>query len=650
MPEHRFPPARLALRPLAFALALLAAAPAGADTAAALHAALTNIEKGNWEAAAAVAEGPVARDIVEWYRLRAGDALLGDYEAFLARRADWPGLTLIRTKGEEAVARSTTPERVVAWFDAAQPTTAEGAIALIRALAATGQGDAARSEAMRAWIALSFTADEQAALLAAYAETLAPVHDRRLDRLLWEGETAEARRMLPLVGPGWRALAEARIALREDAPGVDTRLKAVPGTLADDPGLAYERFTWRMRRDRYEEAATLIVERSGSAESLGRPEDWAERRALLARRLLRDGDPRMAYRVAASHQLAGGSDYADLEFVAGFAALRQLGDAAAALDHFRRLTAAVTTPISLARGAYWEGRALEAQGQGDAARAAYGRAAQYQTAYYGLLASERLGVPLDPSVLGGGGKADWRAASFAGSSVLDAALLLQKAGDRALSKRFFLHLAEGLGPKDRAALGDLALEIGEPHIAVLIGKQAAEAGVILPRAYFPVTRLVPDGLPVSRALALSIARRESEFDPEVVSKAGARGLMQVMPGTARMMAQRSGVSYDTARLTLDPGYNAQLGAAYLAQLVEEFGPSIALIASGYNAGPGRPRAWIQSLGDPRRADVDVVDWVEMIPFAETRTYVMRVAESVVIYRAKLKGAVGPVKLTGELKG
>jgi soluble lytic murein transglycosylase len=456
--------------------------------------------------------------------------------------------------------------------------------------------------------------------------------------------------MLPRVDDGWRRLAEARMALRDDAPGVDGKLKAVPASLASDPGLAYERFVWRMRKDRYEDAATLIVETSDSAETLGRPEEWADRRALLARRLLRDGDPRMAYRVAASHHLAGGPDYADLEFVAGFVALRSLGDAQAALQHFQALGAAVATPISLSRAAYWQGRALEALNRPAEAQAAYERAAEFQTAYYGLLASERAGVPLKASILGQEALADWKGAAFARSSVFEAAVLFLRAGDRTNAKRFLLHLAEGLDATGLAQLGEMALARGEPHLAVLIGKEAAEQGVIIPRAYFPVTDLIPDGLPVSRALALSIARRESEFDPTVISSAGARGLMQVMPETARMMAQKTGRAFEKGRLTSDPAYNAALGAAYLKVLVEEFGPSIALIASGYNAGPGRPRNWIEQFGDPRREDVDVVDWVEMIPFAETRTYVMRVAESVVIYRAKLKGAVGPVDLTGELKG
>ena len=641
---------RHGLRLVALGLLLASPWPVQAGEVAGLRTALAAAGAEDWAAATAAAEGQVSDDIVEWLRLRSGEGQLGEYEAFLQRRPDWPGLGLLREKGEAAVARSTSAERVLAWFNGGQPETVDGSFALIRAYTALGQTDAARTEAVRAWIELPFTAEQEAALLEAYPKALAQVNETRLDRLLWDGEATEAARMLPRVGADWRKLAEARIALREESPGVDAKLKAVPAALSNNPGLAYERFIWRMRKDRYEEAATLIVDSSSSAETLGRPEDWAERRALLARRLLRDGDPRMAYRVAASHHLAGGSDYADLEFIAGFVALRHLGDAQAGLDHFRRLTAAVSTPISLARGAYWEGRALDQLGQTDAARAAFARAAQNHTAYYGLLAAERQGMPLDPEILGRQQYPDWQTASFADSSVLQAAILLQQAGDRALAKRFLLHLAEGLNAQELGQLGDMALSLDEPHFAVLIGKQAAERGIILPRVYYPVTDLVPDGLAVSRALALSIARRESEFDPGVISPAGARGLMQVMPETARMMATKLGKGFDRARLTSDPAYNAALGSEYLKQLLEEFGPSIALIASGYNAGPGRPRAWVEQFGDPRRDDVDVVDWVEMIPFSETRTYVMRVAESVVIYRAKLKGEVGPIDLTGELKG
>ena len=196
----------------------------------------------------------------------------------------------------------------------------------------------------------------------------------------------------------------------------------------------------------------------------------------------------------------------------------------------------------------------------------------------------------------------------------------------------------------------MALALNQPHIAVLVGKHAAERSVILPQAYYPVTDLVPDGLAVSRAFALSIARRESEFEPTARSTADARGLMQLLPGTAKMMASKLSLPFEEGRLTRDPGYNATLGSAYLKQLIDEFGPSIALVASGYNAGPGRPRRWITEYGDPRSPDVDVIDWVESIPFTETRTYVMRVVEGVILYRAKLRGTPGPVRVTAELKG
>ena len=631
-----------------FAFCLMAL-PAAADDSAALRNAFRFAEAGDWTGAqAAVADaGDIARDVVEWRRLRAGEGDLGEYEAFLVRRKDWPGLPLLHEKGEVAVARSSTPARVIAYFAAEKPETAAGSLALIRAL---GPGDAAQAEAVRAWTELTFTPEQEDALLGVYGDTLKSVHWARLDRLLWDGRAAEAQRMLPRVSDDWRALATARLALAAEAADAPALVEAVPKAVADDAGLAYARFVYRMRKDRTDDAAAMILDRSSSAERLGDPAAWAGRRASLARLLMRTGDARVAYQVASQHWLTAGADYADLEFVAGFVALRKLGDAGAALGHFQRLQAAVVTPISLSRALYWQGRALEALERDVEAEAAYRAAAKHSTAYYGLLAAERLGLPLDVGLLSDKRPADWQGAAFADDSVLKAARLILAAGDRTLAKRFVLQLAESLDGVELDQLADMALQMDEPHIALLVAKAAAERGVILPRAYFPVPDMVPEGLVVSRALALSIARRESEFDVGVVSPAGAKGLMQVMPGTAKMMADVTGLPFDEAKLTTDPAYNVAHGAAYLRTLVDEFGPSVALVASGYNAGPGRPRGWITAFGDPRNADVDVVDWVETIPLSETRTYVMRVVESLVIYRAKLKGAVGPVRISAELRG
>ena len=621
---------RRALLCLAASLALAAPVHAQDDPeATALAAALRLSDSQDWDgaAAAARASGPIGRDVAAWLRLRAGQGAPPDYPAFLARRPDWPGLAYLRRAGETPVAAEAAPAAVRAYFAATKPLTAEGSLALQSALLAGGDTAHALAEAKRAWVALSYTEDQQAQQLLAYGKDLAPLHDARLARLLWQGNLSEARRMLPLVGADPRALAMARIKLQAGEPGVDSAVAAVPKALKDDPGLARDRFDWRYDKGFYASAADMILERSTSAKALGRPEAWASRRATLARREMRDGDPKRAYRIAAHHHLSGGGAYADLEFLAGYIALRKLHDPKVALAHFRALRAAVETPISLGRAAYWEGRADEAMGATEAARAAFAYGAEFQTAFYGLLAAEKAGRGLDPALMGTETYPDWRRAPFLESSVLRAGLLLAKAGDRPLATRFFLHLAEGLDASQLGPLADLALAIDEPHIAMLIAKQAAGRGVILPRAYFPVTELATADLAIPPALALAIARRESEFDEGIVSPAGARGLMQVMPATARLMSDKVGVPYDKARLTSDGLYNARLGSAYLAQLIDEFGPAITLVAAGYNAGPGRPRRWIDQLGDPRKSDVDPIDWIESVPLTETRNYIMRVAES-----------------------
>lgn len=632
------------------AIVLALIGPVAGEEVAALREALAAASAGDWDSALARVDGSsVSRDIVEWMRLRSGEGSLTEYEDFLKRRPDWPGLPLLREKGETAVSRSTRSDRVIRWFAADKPATPTGAVALIRALAAEGRKDEATAEARRAWLFLSFDEAEESAFLAIAGEEAAEAHAARTDRLLWDGRVAEARRMLPRLGPAERALAEARLALRTNADGVNALIERVPEALRADPGLAHDRFQWRMDRGLYEGAADLIIAAS-DGNVLGRPDRWAPRRAALARELAETGQSQLAWRVAAGHGLADGQDFLDLEFLAGFIALRDLNQPELARRHFRRLGQVAVTPISASRAAYWEGRAEEALGNAEAATARYRAAAGHPSAYYGLLAGERLGQDLDATLLSDALPEDWRNAPFAGSSVLAAGRALLGAGDRALAKRFLLHLAEGLDADQTARLSNMARIIGEPHISLVLAKRAAEKGAFYPALHHPVSDLVPDGLAVSRAFALAVTRRESEFDIAAVSPAGALGLMQLMPETARMMAAETGQVFDRARLTTDSAYNTTLGAAYLRELIDEFGPSVALVAAGYNAGPGRPRRWVTNFGDPRNPDVDPVDWVERIPIAETRTYVMRVTESLVIYRALLRGSTGPVEVTAELSG
>ncbi|MBC7156458.1 MAG: lytic transglycosylase domain-containing protein, partial [Rhodobacteraceae bacterium] len=313
---------------------------------------LAALDASDWRAAAAAAatagpDAPLLADIAAWHRLRAGDGRAAEYAAFLARRPDWPGLALLRARGERTLDAAADPAAVRAFFAAEPPRTPDGGMALIAARRAGGDADGARAEAVRMWQEMALDAAAEAALLAAFADTLAPHHAARLDRLLWEGQIATARRMLPLVDEGRQRLAEARIALQDRADGVDARVAAVPDALAGDPGLARDRTRWRLRAGLINSAADLIEARSSSADSLGRPEAWAADRARIVRELLDEGAPTRALRIAEAHHLSEGADFADLEWLAGFIALRRLDDPARALGHFRTLRAGVTSPINL---------------------------------------------------------------------------------------------------------------------------------------------------------------------------------------------------------------------------------------------------------------------------------------------------------------
>lgn len=593
---------------------------------------------------------PVSRDVLDWMQMRGRQGSFRECVDFLDRNGDWPGLPLLRLRCEYSIPKiGAVPQRVLEFFAETIPQTGTGSLRLIEALKAKGRTEEAKQEARRAWQVFNLAQAEHDAFVERHGEDLKDLHTVRLDMLLWRGEEKAAQRMFNLVPEAWAKLAIARLGLRGNEPGVDTMIEAVPASLAEDAGLAYERFLWRARKGRTADAVEVLLERSLSVQDLGRPIEWADRRRSLARELMRDGNHVEAYAVASQHFLTAGSDYADLEWLSGFIALRKLNAPAQALAHFNSFQAAVETPISLGRAGYWLGRAYEAEGQADVAKAAYEFGALYQSSFYGQLAAERAGVPRDPKMTGTEGFPDWRGAEFTKSSVFDAAAVLHLAGVRSLSERFLVHLAETQSRDSIGQMIDMALEWGEPHIALMLAKEAARQGYEIYHGYFPLS--VPRGvkMEIPEEFALSIARRESEFDPAVISGAGARGLMQLMPGTAQQVAGEIGEEYERGRLTDDPQYNARLGTAYLRKLSERFGANPVLMSIGYNAGPSRAERWPGLFGDPRGAEVDVVDWIEGIPFRETRNYVMRVTESFAPYRARLTGRVDDIKLSDQLK-
>ncbi|HBZ44908.1 MAG TPA: hypothetical protein DEO85_12810 [Maritimibacter sp.] len=619
----------------------------------ALRNALEIMRDGDWDAAliAAGPEGSVPYDVIEWNRLRAGQGTFAETRAFLERRPDWPGEDLLRKRSETTIPEDAVRADVLAFFADTPPQTGTGALRFARALWENGEQDRAMATAREAWTTLSLTSEEEVQFMVVWPKTLADYHWARMDMLLWRGLASQAERQMSRVGDGQQLLAKARLGLRDAKPGVDAMIAAVPESLADDPGLAYERMLWRARKGRNDDAIELILERSGSAEGLGRPDEWGYQRRTLARWSMRQGNTDTAYRLAANHHIDEGWNREDSEWLAGYLALRFRDDAETALNHFRTFRASVDTPISLSRAAYWEGRALEALGREGEAQTAYAFGGEHQSAFYGLLAAEKAGLPMDPKLAGTESFPDFKTASFWGSPLMEAARLTWAAEERYLTERMVVHLSERLDRAETGALGDWAMSVGAHHVALMIAKHSARFEKVIEASYFPVPDIGSGNPTVPRALELSIARRESEFDPAVTSGAGAMGLMQLMPGTAKDMANRVGVDYVQAKLTSELDYNTRLGSEYLAWLMERYGNNPILLAVAYNAGPGRANSWQETLGDPRDPDVDVVDWIEMIPFNETQTYVMRVSESIPIYEARRAGEVpdGPVSFVSRLK-
>ena len=637
------------------AISLLFLALTQAGQAKPLKEALELMRSEKWDQALSTAgkPGSVPRDIIEWHRLRARLGSASDVISFLSRRPDWPGLAYLRRRNEPLIAAE-SHARVLTFFRDSPAQTAEGALSLARALIANGARGDGEAELVLAWRTLPMGEDIQAAYLADYSALLKPHHAPRLSRLLWDGHKVSARRMLPLVAEGPRLLAEARLALQEQAKGVDDFIAAVPAQHREDPGLAYDRFVWRDKKRRQDSAIELMLDRSTNADRLGEPDKWLRRRRDLARQLMRDGENERAYQLAAHHfsHPDVGYGYSDCEWLAGYIALQKLKDPKLAVYHFERFLASVETPISIGRGGYWLGRAHAELGEVDKAYAAYAQAAEYQTSFYGLLAAEKLGRGFDPALIRPTELPSWKEADFATASVTEAGLLLLQAGDRSLAERFLTHLAEGLSPLAARQLGQMAIELQEPHLAVMIAKRAARAGLELEGAYFPLHPVAEQNLPMAAEMTLAIARRESEFDPVVISHAGARGLMQLMPATAKLVAGELGIlaNHQTSRLTQEWDYNAKLGSQYLAKLAGNFNGNVVMMAAGYNAGPHRPASWMERYGDPRDGTPDMVDWIEHIPFNETRNYVMRVTESLPVYRARLGKEPLPVPFSKELSG
>ncbi|MCA6233187.1 MAG: lytic transglycosylase domain-containing protein, partial [Phenylobacterium sp.] len=597
-------------------------------------------------------QDPTARKLGLWALMDTNGPSLsfGELERSLRDMADWPRPARRRLAAERLIETSgLSPRQVIAWFAKDPPSTAEGAMALASALRASGDPKAAAELIRQTWRGRPFELDAQRAMMARFGDVLTlDDHIRRADMLLFGAQGPAARDLIALLPPDQQALAQARIAFRQRSPAALALADALPASVAEAPGLAVEKAAHyrRVGLDQLARAELVRFPKEIWSEEMG-ARIWDERYQLTLS-ALRNRDSRAAYEAAANTGLQTGPDAVEAEFYAGWIALTRLRDPIRAEAHFKHIDRVGTSPITLARGLYWRGRAVEAIAGIDAADVFYRAAARHRTTFYGQLAAERAGfvrldLGRDPQI----GPQD--RARFEARETTRAARILYDIGARDLFRVFVLALDDILDTDaDQAMLVDLVRGYGEQDMSMRVVRTAAQRGFILPDRGYPVRTPPEVANAPEAALVLAITRQESGFDPLVRSGVGARGMMQLMPATAAATARRMGVSYAPSLLD-DPDYNMRLGSTYLSELISTFAGSYVMAVAGYNAGPGRSTQWASFCGDPRAASVDPVDYIECITFSETRNYVMRVLEAVAIYRAKLRGGTTPLTLTEDLR-
>ena len=603
----------------------------------AMRAALAAAQSGDWGRAyaeVAAASDSLPLKMLRWidYARPGAPGRFPDIVEFIEKNPDWPGQKALRKHAEEALVGE-SDNTAADWFEHYPPISAAGRVREAEIMLNSGDLAGGTGALRATWIGTDFGPLDEKNFLAHHSTVIRPEdHIKRVDRLLWEGQTEAAHRMLPLLAPAYRIVAEARLALAAQSSNATALIARMPPQLRSDPGLVFEQLRARRKKDMTDAAVQILLAHPGD---LVRPAAWWNERQAITRQLLANGKADLAYRIVEQHGQIEGNAFAEAQFLSGYIALRYMKQPTLAFDHFSRILTRVTTPYAKARAGYWGGRAAVAQAKTELAAKWYAAGADHMATFYGQLAAHELGHDAPPRPVPEPVPDAAELAQFSDNEVVRAVRIFFELGGRDRSKQFLLHMANNAKtPTMFAMLADLAETSGRIDLAIAVAKRAIEAGTPLMIHGYPVTDL-PNGGTAERSLLFAITRQESAFERDAVSRAGARGLMQLMPATANSIANKMQLPFSADRLTADGTYNVLLGRAYLETLIEDFGGSYALAIAAYNAGPSRVRQWLHDYGDPRGGGIDMVDWIEMIPLNETRNYVQRVLENLQIYRGQI---------------
>ncbi|MBR1777823.1 MAG: lytic transglycosylase domain-containing protein [Alphaproteobacteria bacterium] len=591
--------------------------------------------------AAALAAAKKAGDtllikLVTWYQLTDTKQTVNFRQAenFIKRNPEWPRVYLIRRNAELSLIAEGSKKEKEAWFKQHRPISARAVLAYADLLMEKKEWEKAIPLLHDLWNQGDLTEDETA-LIREKLPFLLDERDfqNRTKKLLDDRKTAQAKRLFPLIGKDARQLAQVRAELITNAPDAKKSLKELSDPQQKDTGLLFDQVRWLRLNKKYAAAAKLLEKIPPEKQNTSRW--WAEKSALI-RQFLIDGEYQTAYTLAKNHYLTTGADFADAEWTAGWIALRNLKKRKNAAEHFEKMLQNVSSPLSVARGEYWLGRTYEEMNDSVRAAIHYEKAAEKQTTIYGQLAAEKLNRPFSAVPLNTEKDPDPKIVEQLRKSELFQVMKMLEEADQhetadLFATRLFLNAAT---PEDVTALAyAAATDLKREDIAVTIARRARQNGIDIVSLGYPIWDLKHDERTES-ALILSIIRQESSFSPYAVSPAGARGLMQIMPATAKQIAQKKRKAFSIQKLNSNPDFNVELGSTYFADLLKRFKGSYILAIAAYNAGPTNVNKWLKSIGNPQE-NVDPIDWIERIPFGETRNYVQRVLENLHIYRRHL---------------
>ena len=616
------------------------------------------------EAANAISD-PVARKLATWIRLRAGYGDASEFKQFLKDNPLWPERSTLTQRMEEALfTQGGSAASIKSYFTSSEPQTGIGFAALASAYQAEGNTAEAKKLAAKAWRDMTLPGTLETGFLNRFGSLLTEAdHKWRFDRMVtddvrWAGNRADrvafARRVIPLLSPAEQKKAQARLAVFNKSSNAASLMAAVPDDDGRDVGLAFHRVQLLRKAGKYEQAAKIILAMPPDPDKIAVLDEWWAERRQLAYLALKAGRPKLAYDLAKDAGPLSVNPLKEQTFMAGWIAWRYLKDADAAEKHFTALEKAADGPLSRAKAAYWHGRLAESRGDKGAAAEHYRNATRDPDTFHGLLAMQKLeparrSLEVKPPDY----PTDAQIKNFLNSDAVKAAAIANAALSREYTRGFLTSLRIGLPSEAEAAMvAHLADMFGDTQMSVRVAKAAIARGQNLltygyPVHTFPSFRTLRK--PPEMAFMLGITRQETEFEPQTLSGAGAKGLMQVMTVTAKHVCSDHKIKCDIQRLMSDTSYNAQIASAYIADRMEEFDGSYVLGLAGYNAGPGRARQWIRENGDPRDAGVDPVDWIERIPITETREYVTKVLSNIQIYRARLGGEANALRISQDLK-